>query len=129
VEYLRRALGAVALWVAVTTLVGCADDNARYDELAESAEELGEAIAGTEVTVIAADSSCPVPSSCPDIARVDLPDRSALSQVEIAAIAAELGWDVNVVDDRLFTIANDDDMSGSVSVSSDGRVGLAIGED
>lgn len=53
--------------MAVTALVGCADDNDRYDELAESAEELGEAIAGTEVTVIADDSSCPVPSSCPDI--------------------------------------------------------------
>ncbi len=102
--------------MAVIALVGCADDNDRYDELAESAEELGEAIAGTEVTVIADDSSCPVPSSCPASARVDLPDRSALSQAEIAAITAELGWDVEV-------------MSGGVSVSSDGRVVLIIGED
>ncbi len=109
--------------------MGCADDNDRYDELAESAEELGEAIAGIEVTAMAAPSSCPVPSSCPDSARVDLPDRSALSQAEIAAIATELGWDVEVIDDRLFLISNGDDMSGGVSISSDGSVGLNIGED
>ena len=115
--------------MALAALAGCADDNDRYDELAKSAEELGAAIARTEVTVIAAPSSCPVPSSCPDRARVDLPDRTTLSQAEIAAIATDLGWEVEVIDDRLFTIANDDNMSGGVSVAPDGRVVLAIGED
>ena len=63
----------------------------------------------------------PVPSGCPDSAIVDLPDRSALSLAEVDSIAAELGWDVEVVDDRLLLIFNDDEMSGSVRVGPNGR--------
>ncbi len=111
---------------------GCAaDDNDRYAALESAATELGAAIAATdEITVMASQSSCPVPSSCPDSARVDLPERTDLSLNEIVEIATNLGWSVDVVDDRVFQIDDEDEnMSGSVRVSADGKVLIAVGED
>lgn len=124
----RRALVAVACAMAAIVPAACDDDNSRYGELESAAEELGSAIGGTDVTVIAAPSSCPDPDSCPDIARVDLPDRTELSLEEIAAIATDLGWNATVVNERLITLENDDEMSGSVGVDGDRRVVVLVGE-
>jgi hypothetical protein len=107
----------------------CADDNDRFGDLARAVNELGDAIAGTDVTVIAAPSPCVVSKSCPDAARVDLPERTNLSLEQIAAFAAGLGWDADVVDARLITLADNDDMSGGISLDSQGRVSLVVGED
>jgi hypothetical protein len=115
--------------LALVVPAACADDNDRYEDLARAANELGAAIAGTDVTVIAAPSPCVVSKSCPDAARVDLAERSNLSLEQIAAIATGLGWDTDVVDARLIMLANDNDMSGSISLNSQGRVGLVVGED
>ena len=117
------------LMLAVGVPAACADDNDRYGEFAGAANELGRGIAGTEVRVIAAPSPCVVSESFPDVATVDLPERSDLSLDEIAAIATSSGWDADVIDDRLIIITNDDDMSGSISLDSQGRVVLVVGED
>lgn len=109
--------------------MACDDDNDRYGELASAAEELGRALGGTDITVIAAPSSCVVPDQCPDAARVDLPDRTELSLDEIATIATALGWDATVVNERLIRLARDDDMSGSVDIDALRGVTLVIGED
>jgi hypothetical protein len=114
--------------MAAIVPAACADDNDRYSELRSAAEELAIAIGGTEVTVVAAPSPCPDPDSCPDIARVDLRDRTELSPDEIATIATGLGWNATVVDERLITLDNDDDMSGSISIDTERRVTLAVGE-
>lgn len=125
----RRALAITMSMLAFVVPAACADDNERYDDLARAANELGGAIAGTDVTVIAAPSPCVVSRSCPDAARVDLVERSNLSLEEMAAIATGLGWDTEVVDARLITLANDDDMSGGISLDAQGRVVVVVGED
>lgn len=125
----RRMLVAVAWALAVVVPTACDDDNDRYGDLASAATELARAIGGSDVTVVASPSSCVVPDSCPDSARVDLPDPTELSPDEIAAIATDLGWDATVVDERLIILANDDDMSGSIDVDGQGRVALVVGED
>ena len=125
----RRALAITMSMFALVVPTACADDNDRYGDLAHVANELGVAIAGTDVTVIAAPSPCVVSNSCPDVARVDLSERSNLSLGEIAAIATGLGWDTEVVDARLIMLANDDDMSGSIFLDFEGRVSLVVGED
>ena len=120
----------VTMWMwAILVPAACADDNDRYGELAAAADELGGSIAGTEVSVIAAPSSCVVAESCPDVATVDLPERSDLSLDEIAAVATSLGWEADVVDARLIIITNGDDMSGSISLDAQRWVVLAVGED
>jgi hypothetical protein len=125
----RSAL-IMAMWtLAVVVPAACADDNDRYGELAGAATELGGRIAGTDVVAIAAPSPCVVSESCPDVARVDLSERSNLSLDEIAAIATGLGWDADVVDARLIMLANEDDMSGGISLDSQGRVVVVVGED
>lgn len=119
----------MAMWMsAVVVPAACADDNDRYGELAAAANELGGGIAGTGVTVLAAPSPCIVSKSCPDVARVDLPERTNLSLDEIATIATSFGWDAEVVDARLIVLANDDDMSASISLDPRGWV-VVVGED
>ena len=125
----RRVLTITLSMLALVVPAACADDNDRYDDLARAANELGAAIAGTDVTVIAAPSPCVVSNSCPDAARVDLVERSTLSLEEIAAIATGLGWDTEVVDARLITLANDNDRSGGISLDAQGRVVVVVGED
>ncbi len=124
-----RSVLIVAMSMVVVVLAACADDNDRYGALASAADELGAAIAGTEVTVIAAPSPCVVSESCPDVARVDLPEPSNLTIDEIAAIATGLGWDADVVESRLIVLANDDAMSGGISLDGQGRVVVLVGED
>ena len=125
----RSALIMTMWMLAVVVPAACADDNDRYGELASAADELGAAIAGTEVTVTAASSPCVVSESCPDMARVDLPERSNLSLEEMAAIATGFGWDADIVDVRLIMLTNDDGLSGSIILVSQGRVGVVVGED
>jgi len=125
----RRALVAVACAMAAIVPAACDDDNSRYGELESAAQELGSAIGGTDVTVIAAPSPCPDPDSCPDIARVDLPDRTELSLDEIVAIATDLGWNVTVENERLVTLENDEGMSGGISIDGQRGVTIAVGED
>ena len=115
--------------MAVVVPAACDDDNSRYGELESAAEELGSAIAGTDVNVIAAPSPCPVPDSCPDIARVDLRDRTDLSLDELATIATNLGWNATVVNERLITLESDDEMSGSIGIDGERRVVVVVGED
>ena len=125
----RRALVAAACPMAVVVPAACDDDNSRYGELESAAEELASAIAGTDVTVIAAPSPCPDPDSCPDIARVDLRDRTDLSLDQLATIATDLGWNATVVNERLITLVSDDEMSGSIGIDGERRVVVAVGED
>lgn len=125
----RRALVAVACVMAAVFPAACDDDNDRYGELESAAEELGSAIGGTDVTVTAAPSPCPDPDSCPDIARVDLPERTELSLDEIVAIATDLGWNATVENERLITLENDEGMSGGISIDAQRGVTIAVGED
>ncbi len=124
----RRALVAVACAMAVVVPAACDDDNSQYSELESAAEELGNAIGGTDVTVIAAPSPCPDPDSCPDIARVDLRDRTDLSLDELATIATNLGWNATVVNERLITLVSDDEISASIGIDGERRV-VVVGED
>ena len=115
--------------MAVVVPAACEDDNSRYGELESAAEELASAIAGTDVTVIAAPSACPDPDSCPDIARVDLRDRTDFSLDQLATIATELGWNATIVNERLITLVSDDEMSGSIGIDGERGVVVAVGED
>jgi hypothetical protein len=115
--------------LAAIVPAACEDDNNRYGELERAAQELGSAIGGTDVTVIAAPSPCPDPDSCPGIARVDLPDPTELSLDEIVAVATDLGWNVTVENERLVTLENDEGMSGGISIDGQRGVTIAVGED
>jgi hypothetical protein len=125
---MRSALG-VAIMVVVT-ITGCSDDTPTYAEQADAAEQVAVAIAGSDIglAAVARPSSCVPPSSCPDIAVVELPDRTTLAIESLADIARESGWEATVVDGRLITIEDrDDDRSGSISLDSEGRVVVAVG--
>ena len=113
--------------MAVVVPAACDDDTSRYGELESAAEELASAIAGTDVTVIAAPSPCPDPDGCPDIARVDLRERTDLSLNALETIATSLGWNATVVNERLITLVSDDEMSGSIGIDGERRV--VVGED
>lgn len=118
--------------LASSLLAGCASHNPNFGELSEAARLLAVEIAddGDEISVLASESPCVIPSGCPDIARVDLSSSAVVSIAEIAEIARAQDWSTEIVDARLVRLKNRErGMSGSISRDPAGRVTIAVGED